>query len=155
MSVTREQIYETLFALWTPVRWMAGSEERRFKTLSRKVKLFSDVPTGQQPALFQAEHSETTGQTSNLPYKRTFMANLIVYQATGAAPAVEGAKENNRILDALEAAIAPKTNDTGYPKRNTLGGLVYHCYFDGNVFKDPGDIDAQAMMVVPVKMLVP
>lgn len=152
---TREEIYEALFALWAPVRWTTGSEERRFKTLSRRVKLFSDVPTGQQPAIYQAEHGEVTGQVSNMPYKRTFMANLIIYQATGNAPAVEGAKENNRILDALETAIAPKPRDTGYPKRNTLGGLVYHAYFDGNIFKDPGDIDNQAMMVVPVKMLVP
>lgn len=151
---TREAIYTALFALWSTARW-GDTNEKRFVTLSRRVKLFSDVPNEQQPALYQAEHAEVTGQTSNLPYKRTFAANLIIYQATPLAPNVDGAVENNLILDALETAIAPKPQDPGYPKRNTLGGLVYHAYFDGNVFKDPGDIDNQAMMVVPVKMLVP
>ena len=51
--------------------------------------------------------------------------------------------------------MQPIPSDPGYPKRLTLGGLVHHCYIDGSVFKDPGDIDAQAMMVIPILMLVP
>lgn len=153
MTATREQIYGALFALTGAMTW--GDDDRTWKQRSRRVKLFSDVPTTQQPALYQAEHGETSVQLSNLPYKRTFAANWIIYQATGKDPNAVPAQENNLILDAVYAAIAPSPGDSGYPQRNTLGGLVHHCFIDGEIFKDPGDIDNQGMMVIPIKLLVP
>lgn len=153
--MNREAIFDALFALTANLSWTAGSATRTFKTRTRRIALFSEVPTTQQPWLGQAEHDEATGQQSNLPYKWILQANWIVYQDTGKDPKAIPAQENNRILDALQAALAPKPTDPGYPKRNTLGGLVHHCYADGSVFKDPGDIDNQGMMVIPIKMLVP
>jgi len=139
------------------VRWIRPGEtdERRFKTITRRIKLFSDVPTAAQPWCGQAEHAVTEGQVSNMPYKTTMEANWIIYQATGKDKKVMGAIENNLILKGVRTALAPKPNDVGFPKRNTLGGLVHHCYIGGRVFKDPGDIDDQGMMVVPIKLLVP
>lgn len=151
--MTREEIYTALFNLTSSITW--GSPARTFKERSRRVKLFSDVPKTQQPALYQAEHAEVSTQVSNLPYKRTFAASWIVYQAVGSDPKAVPAIENNLILDALYAAIAPVPADRGHPQRNTLGGLVYHCFIDGEIFKDPGDIDNQGMMVIPIKLLVP
>ena len=43
----------------------------------------------------------------------------------------------NALVDAGEAAIAP--NPLG---KQTLGGLVSHCWIEGNIMKNPGDIDA-------------
>lgn len=151
--MSREAIFAALFALTQGVTW--DDPARTFKTRSRRVKLFSDVPANQQPALYQAEHSESSSQVSNLPYKRTFAASWIIYQAVGNDPKAVPATENNLILDALQAALAPRPTDRGFPQRNTLDGLVYHCYIDGEVFKDPGDIDNQGMMVIPIKLLVP
>ena len=37
----------------------------------------------------------------------------------------------------------------------TLGGLVHHCFIDGKVFKDPGDLDGQALIIVPITVLAP
>ena len=149
--MTREAIFSALFALSENVTWSNGP----FKTRSRRVKLFSDVPKEQQPALYQAEHDELSSQTSKMPYKNIYSASWIIYQATGFSPSAIPAVENNLILDAVYAAIAPLPTDPGYPQRNTLGGLVYHCYIDGSVFKDPGDIDNQGMLVIPIKLLVP
>lgn len=155
---TREQIYQALWALTAEMKWDVVVSPASFNTWvssDRRVKLFADVPTPQQPFICQAEHGEAIAQKSNLPYRRVFEASWIIYQASGLNKSTAGAILNNKILDAVQAAMVPKPTDVGFPQRNTLGGLVYHCYIDGIIFKDPGDIDDQAMMVVPVKMLVP
>ena len=56
----------------------------------------------------------------------------------------------NGLLDAVEAALNP------FPlEAQTLGGLVTHCWIDGSTDYHPGDLDGQAIAVVPVKVLVP
>lgn len=128
----------------------------QFVSTSRRVKLWADVPHEQQPACFQAEHATIESQVSGMPYKTTLEANWIIYHAFSMADGVEGVKYNTAILSGVRAALAPLPSDPGYyEKRNTLGGLVYHCFISGRVFKDPGDIDGEAMMVVPIKLLVP
>jgi len=37
--------------------------------------------------------------------------------------------------------------------RQTLGGMVSHCRIDGQVMKDPGDLDGDALLWVPLKIL--
>ena len=39
------------------------------------------------------------------------------------------------------------------PGRQTLGGLVSNCYIGGKIMKDPGDLDGDAIAVIPVKIL--
>lgn len=157
--IDEELIYYTLAQRMTEVRWQRAGEaqgHRRFKTVSRRVKLFSDVDTGSQPACFQAEHTSTEGQTTNLPYKTTLEANWIIYHATGKDKKAIPAIENNLIIKGVRIALEPKPNDPGFlDRRNTLGGLVHHCFISGRIFRDPGDIDDQAMIVVPIKLLVP
>lgn len=156
----RELIFNTLFSLTEGVTWNVGTSNapiyRSFASRTRRIQLFSDVPDKEQPWLGQSEHSENITQISRMPYKATLNAQWIVYHVAGKQPKATPTSTNNLILDALQNAIAPKVTDEGYPdERNTLGGLVYHCYIEGEVFKDPGDIDNQAMLIVPIKILVP
>lgn len=151
MAATIEQIYAGLFSLASTVTWGTGLTWIKSE---RRIRLFSDVDKDQQPWLGQAEHDAEYAQVSSLPYKRTFPAEWVIYVATNEddpAPTTQ----LNTILQAIEDALAPKVNDIGYPKRNTLGGLVYHCYIDGKLLKDPGDIDNQGMMIVPIRILAP
>ncbi len=155
---SREQVFSALFALTSGVEWNIGDDDNpvieTFLERSRKIKLFSDAET--QPWLGQAEHAESFLQQSNLPYVRTFQANWIVYHKSGAQPGDIPSIRNNLILDALQDALEPKPSDPGFlDERNTLSGLVYHCFIEGEIFKDPGDIDEQAMLVVPIRLLVP
>lgn len=153
-----ELILYTLAQRMAEVRWVrpGSTEEHRFTTVTRKIALFADVPTSQWPWCGQAEHSIQEGQVTNMPYKTILEANWIVYQNTASTPKVPGAIENNLILKGIRKVLAPRPADIGFPdNRNTLGGLVYHCFISGRVFKDPGDIDGQGMMVVPIKLLVP
>lgn len=157
---TREQVFSRLFGLLNGVTFdvnpSGAPNVMGFKTMTRKIVLFSDVPAPEQPWIGQAEHNEQSRQVSGMPYKREWAASWMVYHKANAQPGNVGAIWNNQIIDALEAALAPKPQDEGYfEERNTLSGLVYHCFIDGEIFKDPGDIDQQALIVVPIKLLVP
>jgi len=155
MPALREPVFLALLAVAQSASW--DTPARTWVSTSRRVKLFNEVMPSQQPALFQAEHDENIAQVSNMPYKQVWNATWIIYQCTGNDPMAEPTIENNLILDALFAAMVPKIQAgvSFDPKRNTLGGLVHHCYIDGDIFKDPGDIDKQGMLVVPIKILVP
>lgn len=151
----REPVFKALFELAESIKWELDGTERTWVTTGRRVKLFSDVTSSQQPAIFQAEHLEASSQVTRMPYKRTWEASWIIYRHSS-DPNEVPAIETNLILDAVEKAMAPKPSDIGFlDERNTLGGLVHHCFIDGTLFKDPGDIDDQGMIVVPIRLLVP
>lgn len=160
MTAPREDIFKALFALTEGVQWNTGTDLAPnmvgFKTRTRRIKLFSDVSNKEQPWLGQAEHGETIEQKSNLPYKQVWQAQWMIYHKAGEDPKSVPTIWNNLIIDALQAAIAPSVTDPGFfDKRNTLSGLVYHCFISGEIFKDPGDIDNQALIIIPIKLLVP
>ncbi|ARN83679.1 hypothetical protein B1812_14995 [Methylocystis bryophila] len=119
-----------------------------FVSVSRRLKLWSDVPKSQRPALFVAEHREQQSyQNEALPAKTTLAVDLFVYIDAGDKNTIP-AIALNTILDALEAALRPVNGS-----RQTLGGLVSHCRIDGAVLKDPGDLDGDGLLWVPLKIL--
>lgn len=151
MTVLREPIYEALFAKAASVTW--GSAQT-FQFTSRRIKLWADIPAF--PALCQAEHREQQTQATNLAYKRKFTASWFLYHQSGRDPAAIPASDNNAILDGIEAALEPGPADPGYlDGRQTLGGLVHHCWIDGAILKDPGDLEGDALLIVPISLLIP
>lgn len=158
--IDEELIFHTIAQLMAQVRWTRPGEategNHRFVTVSRRVKLFSEVSADQQPACFQAEWATDEAQVTNLAYKSILNVNWIIYQCVARDPNALGNVENNAIMKGVREILAPKPSDPGFPdERNTLGGLVHHCFINGRVFRDPGDIDGQGMLVVPIKVLVP
>lgn len=155
--IDEELILYTLAQRMADVRWparKAGAPDQQFVTMSRRVVLFGECP--QQPACYQAEHGDVVSQVTGMPYKTTLEAKWIIYQNVAQDPDALGVVENNRIIEGCYAALAPRPTDPGYAdKRNTLGGLVHHCFISGNLFKDPGDLDGQGMIIIPIKILVP
>lgn len=153
-----EAIFKELSLRMALVTWTRAGDPtvHSFITKGRRVKLFADVPQTEQPACFQAEHYTTEGQVTGMPYKTILEANWIIYQCVATDKSMDGAIENNLILGGVRKALAPKPSDVGFhDRRNTLDGLVHHCFISGRIFKDPGDIDDQGMIVVPIKLLVP
>jgi hypothetical protein len=61
---------------------------------------------------------------------------------------------NNQIVDAALTALLPTGGDT-LAERFTLGGLAYHVWVNGKVFKDSGDMDGQGLVLVPISILLP
>lgn len=144
--IDREAIFTALFARAAEIAW--GEPPQAFAYLSRRVRLADDLPA--LPALCQAEHAETLAQVSGQPHRRTLAAAWMVHHATSDPDAIP-AVTNNLILDAIEAVLAAD-DASGCC---TLGGIVHHCWIEGEVFKDPGDLDGQALLIVPIRMLVP
>ena len=147
MTTTREAIFEALFALTDGLAW--GAPPRSFLHRARRVKLWSDLPG--QPALCQAEHDETITEVTGLPPKRVFGASWLIYHDAGKDPDAAPASETNQILDAIEALFPSDDPDHA----QTLGGLVHHAFISGKVFKDSGDLDGQALIVVPIQIVGP
>lgn len=150
-----EAIYAALAARMDLVEWTrADASVHSFKLTSRRVKLFTDAPV--QPCCYQAEPASSEGQVTGMPYKTILEAFWIIYHQVGndnnAIPTIE----NNLIVGGCRRALAPLPTDVGFlDKRNTLGQLVYHCFISGRIFKEPGDMDGQGMLTIPIKLLVP
>ncbi|MGA8170015.1 MAG: hypothetical protein WB816_04155 [Methylocystis sp.] len=151
MNVAREAVMTALVALLegvvfaSPVNGQTG-----FVSVSRRLKLWADTPKSQRPALFVTEHREQQNyQNEALPAKTTLSVDLFIYIDSSDRNTVPAAALNT-IMDALEAALkpAPMANN-----RQTLGGLVSHCRVDGAILKDPGDLDGDGLLWVPLKIL--
>lgn len=159
--IYEEKVFAALAERMDLVSWRRLDEQgeptgtpHTFKTKSRRVRLFSD--SGQQPACYQAEYADNVDQRTNLAYREIWEANWIVYQQTAKEPKLIPTTENNLILGAIRKALQPLPADVGFhDERCTLNGLVHHCFIQGRIFKDPGDIDQQGMLVVPIKLLIP
>ncbi|MDR3508428.1 MAG: hypothetical protein P4L64_11070 [Caulobacteraceae bacterium] len=144
---TREDIFTALFALSASASW--STQPSGFAYRSRRVKLWGDLPA--QPALCQAEHDETVSEVTRLPSRTTLAASWLIYHDVGKDPDAVPASETNLILDAVQSLFP--TNDPDAVQ--TLGGLVRHCFISGKIFKDPGDLDGQGLIIVPITILVP
>ena len=153
--IDEELIFSTLAERMALVTWTrADASEHTFQVMSRRVKLFNDATI--QPACYQAEHGQQEAQVSGMPYKTILEATWIIYQNVAKDSKAIPATENNLIIKGCRAALAPLPQDPGFfEQRNTLNGLVYHCFIQGRLFKDPGDIDGQGMITIPIKLLVP
>lgn len=153
MMTSREAILEALCALLAQAQFTTpinGCNTWAF--LSRRLKLWGDVASADQPALFVTEHGETIAYSSeSLPGKTTVNVDLFVYIAAGKDPDRVPARDLNIALDAIQACLAPGPANGS----QTLGGLVAHCRIEGRIVKDPGDLDGQGLALVPIKILAP
>jgi hypothetical protein len=120
---------------------------------ARRLKLWNDVSTSARPACFLFEGGEDVySWTETARVKRIIEVRLFIYLSAKDGSVV-GAALLNEVMDALDAALVPKGADE-LVGRNTLGGAVHHCLIEGKVLKDPGDLDGDALLVVPVKIVL-
>jgi hypothetical protein len=121
---------------------------------SRRIKLWSEVPPSQRPALFQLESGPETYQWSSLATpRRSYEAKLFLY-FDARDPAQPGSRAINEALDALDAALAPAGKDLAVG-RQTLGGSVHDCRIVGVPVRDTGDLDGDGLAVVSVRLVAP
>jgi hypothetical protein len=120
----------------------------------RRLKLWNDVSLSARPACYVFEGGEDVySWTESVRPRRIVEVRLFVY-LNAKDPSVVGAALLNDVMDALDAAFVPKGPDEPLG-RNTLGGAAYNCRIEGKILKDPGDLDGDAMLVVPVKIVIP
>lgn len=148
MNVTRETVYAALFALLSNVDG--------FVTYSRRLKHWSNVIAEEQPALFQVQGHQAPQQTGRgIPPKWLLRAELYVYVNAGKDSSVVPAISLNKLLDSIEAALKPSTGTDLMQNVQTLGGIVSHCWLDGEIEVFDGALGEQSIAIVPISILVP
>jgi hypothetical protein len=126
---------------------------------SRRLKLFNNVDPSNQPAMFLVQHHETYEQYGTGRLTRRFL-NMGVWCY---APTGEESIVGDDLLDLMETAIETVLQpDDPFRNELTLGGLLTPnngwCRIDrrdGMFIRDPGDIDNQALLIMPIRILLP
>ena len=121
-----------------------------WNTVSNRLRLWGDVSADQQPAAFLVTHRETDEYRGLGLLRRRLDLGIWCYCRSDSSP---GAPMLDTMMEAFEGVF----NVVDDPSRNanTLGGLVYWCRIEGRVFKDPGDLDNQTMLIVPLVVEMP
>jgi hypothetical protein len=146
-AISREQISAAFFAL---IRSAAS-----FTATSRRFVHWDQVNETQMPFLTMLKTGEVRSrQAEGLP-TLTINAHVFVYLSAGMDPDDVPDTAMNTLLDAIDGAVAPSGADAVNGNRQTLGGLVSHCYPLGPVFVDTGDTDGKAVAAIPFQILVP
>lgn len=142
--MSRNAVFDALLAL-SDITWGNGAT---FVERLRRLKMWDKAPI---PSLYQIEGTENVASLDGQLDKRTLRANWIVYHRGGKDQAATPAQVSNDILDALETAFRPTLPGA----RQTLGGLAYRAFIDGAIHKDNGDLDGQALLIVPITIILP
>lgn len=152
----RSQIKNALLAKLLEVTFpSAVNGQTTWVMTSRRLMMFNNIDVSVQPALFVVQHREGyDARAAGVPPRRWLELGLWCF-----APTPEGVI-GDELLDSMEEGIETVMNRVDNVMRNelTLGGLCYWCKIDrqGGLFiRDPGDIDSQALLVLPVRILLP
>lgn len=145
MIIARETIYA---AFWAQVSGLTA-----FKTKSRRLVPWSKLAKEAQPALYMQQHQNIVHQTKGVPPSWSFLLSLFVYDHCGNdANAIPG-QRLNALLDVIDTAFAPNVV-TG---RQTLGGLVSHCWMVGPIeyYEGYETMMNQSVLIIPFEIKVP
>ncbi len=121
-----------------------------WNTVSNRLRLWADVSSDQQPAAFLVTHRESDEYRNLGLLRRRLELGIWCYSRSDSTP---GGPQLDTMMEAFEAAF--NVPDDFSTNSNTLGGLVYWCRIEGKVFKDPGDIDSQTLLIVPLIVEMP
>lgn len=139
--IDRESIYG---GFWAGLQAVVGPS---FTTKSRILKHWADVDGPLQPALFQAQGTETARTETGQPTKWEFRLKLYIYAR--ADPAAD-TWPLNPLLDAVTNFITARNPVSG---KSNLGHLIPGIEWarvDGVIETDEGVLGEQAMAIVPV-----
>jgi sirohydrochlorin ferrochelatase len=121
-------------------------------TVGRRIKLWGNVPPDRRPAAFLVERGERDERRHlGTPPLRTLTPRLVAYTSVKDQTQI-GGTHLNLILESLEAALTPDNWGRG---TLTLAGESYFVRIEGEIFKDAGDLDGDAMLVVPIAIQMP
>lgn len=122
-----------------------------YRTVSRRLKHWSDVSPADQPALYLIEKRDNYARTPGLNPIYRFELDAVIYAHTGDGNDDEPAgRVLNPLLDAIDELLRP---DDVMKNKCTLGGLVQHAWIEGAIEKDEGVLGPQGVALVPLVIL--
>lgn len=146
-ATTREQIGVAFFNL------VSGAMD--FVKTDRNFQHWDQVNEPDMPFLTLLKGPELrVRQTEGLP-TLVIGYRVLVYLSTGMDPNSTPETQTNALLDAIDQAVRPTGADALDGNRQTLGGLVSHCYPLGKTFVDTGVVDGKGIVAIPFVILVP
>jgi hypothetical protein len=119
-------------------------------TIENRLRLWGAVPPDQQPYAALVTHREMDEYRGLGLLRRKLDLTVWCYARTDTMP---GQPMLDTMMESFEAVFNVADNPSD--NCNTLGGLVYWCRIEGRVFKDPGDIDSQALLILPISVEMP
>lgn len=127
--------------------WFEAQLAASFKTFGRRLKYTMQVT--EQPALFLV-HEDDDDIWSGESFDKTIVGlRLWIMAKTGPDDVPD------TVLNALVAAVAGALQpDDGNTGQFTLGGKVSWCRIEGKSEFYPGDATDQALVIVPIKILL-
>jgi hypothetical protein len=156
LPVNRLLIKQRLFNLAATATFTAPiNGYTTWASSSRRLRLWVNVDSGQQPALFLVQHRGTRRATGTGNLMRRYLDMGFWCYAPSGDESIVGDDLLDIMETALESVMVP---DNPQMNELTLGGLVYWTRLvqdDGLYIRDPGDIDGQALLVLPVRCLIP
>lgn len=146
LTYPRETVLGNLFALLQSVTFSVPvCGKSTFSIVSRKLVHWSTVSRADRPALFMTTHSETpVYRKENLPAYLQIKLRLFVYTDGQGSTGVPDS-DQSVVLDAIDSALSAPGSGV-----QTLGSTVSHCRIDGEVVRDPGDLDGDGVIIIPV-----
>lgn len=157
---TRSQVFSALFKLILTIPPPVG---KTWNTQSQHLVDWEQCPGDAQPAIFLHRGPQTFNQKTFGVTKLQFRATVWIYFNVG------GLKTSSTYPDQLTDQFLDSIEQTFQTDpingRLTLGTytdpttgrtepLVYHCWVDGTVFFDSGLTDDQAIIIIPISILL-
>ena len=149
LTKSREIVLNALLALLSATTFSQPVKGKTsFSTVSRRLRHWSDVQRSERPALFQVCHSEEPTYRSELTTSYTKLSVKLFIYTDGSDKSAVADTDVSVILDAIDSSLYPGPG----AQRQTLGGIVSHCRVEGSVLRDPGDLDGDGIIVIPISI---
>lgn len=123
------------------------------KNTSRRFQDFAQIGTELFPIAMISKPREKYPPRAarGLPATRTFSVQVTIIFSVGQDQTIVPDETVCDIMDEIDQTLAPPIGS----QAQTLGGLVDHCYIEGEVICVPGDLDGTGMIDVPLTVVVP
>ncbi len=144
MNSPRETIYGALFALL-----QTAVDGLNFKTVSRRVQIWSQIPPEEQPALFMRQVREVAVGQRGTPNKWELFVDVPIYAYAGSGPNDLTAPTLNAAVDRIEKLIpsnGPIVQNLGLKGVSEVRIL-------GEIMYGEGAISGQGVAVVPLRII--
>lgn len=120
----------------------------------RRLKMFNNIDPSVQPCYFLVQHREQYINKGVGTIEQVYLDMGVWAYASTQDETVTGDDYLDSMLEGIQNVMGPDD-----PQRNelTLSGLCYWCRImrEDNMFiRDPGDIDGQALLVLPIRILL-
>src|ERR1700731_4659884 len=112
-----------------------GASPTKFQTVGRDAAIWSNISPGDQPALYLVHSGEQVMQ--NTAYglaKYALHFEILIYARADASPNAVSDTMINAMLDAIDTQM----QSVPPGERQTLGGVVYHAWIEGEILIDSG-----------------